>query len=407
MKAETNPSFERRRLLKYLAASPLLANPLISQALAGDSFQSLAANNGFYKDNLNELISQAEQALSVFDYERVARATLPPAHYGYVATGVDGNQTLRANREAFDDIQLRARRMADFSRFDMSVKLFGESWPSPIALAPVSSQANMHYEGDVATARAAGKTNTLQIHSTFASKSLEAVNKAYGRPVWFQLYAEQNWGQTLQIIRRAENAGCEVVVFTVDMFAGSNRETMKRFATADNRQCSACHTKGHFEKPMTEGMDYKLAKFLTWDYVRRLKDSTKMKLVVKGIVTAEDARLCIANGADGIVVSNHGGRALETNRATIECLPEIVAEVKGAVPVLIDSGFRRGTDVFKALALGADAVCIGRPYLWGLAAFGSDGVEGVIKLLRAELALTMKKVGAVQTGHFGPEFLSY
>jgi len=382
-----------------------VSSTLMQKVLARDSFEVLSASNASYKETLNELIASADQAMNVFDFERVAQATLPPAHYGYVATGVDGNETMRANREAFTGIKLRARRMADMSKFDMSVKLFGKTWPSPIGLAPVSSQANMHPEGDVATGRAAGKTNTLHIHSSFASKSLEEVNEANGRPVWFQLYAAEEWSTTLKMIRRAESAGCEVLVFTIDMFVGSNRETLNRFIAADNRPCEACHTKGHFEKPMTAGMNYQFAEYLTWDYVKRLKDSTKMKLVVKGVVAAEDARLSIQNGADGIVVSNHGGRALETGRATIDCLPEIVAEVNKEVPLLIDSGFRRGTDVFKALALGADAICIGRPYLWGLAAFGSDGVEAVINILRKELELTMKKSGAVRTEMIDKAFL--
>ncbi|MGS2722226.1 alpha-hydroxy acid oxidase [Porticoccus sp. GXU_MW_L64] len=394
--SEKNRQEQRRKLLKYFAASPLalagVLSPWSSRLLADDT--RLEAMNSSYGE-LDKLIKSVNEAVNVFDFEKVAKATLPPAHYGYVATGVDDNRTLQANRAAFSTIQLRARRMVDISRFNMSVELFGKKWPSPIALAPVSSQASMHPLGDIATGQSCGKTQTLQIHSSFASKSIEQVSQAAGTPPWFQLYAADSWDTTMKMVRRAEAAGCEVMVLTIDMYGGSNRETLKRFINADNRDCQACHTKGHFEKPMTAGMNYQIANSLTWAYVRRLKDSTKMKLILKGVVTGEDALLAIKNGADGIIVSNHGGRAAETGRATIDSLPEVIAAVKGKVPVLIDSGFRRGTDIFKALALGADAVCIGRPYLWGLAAFGAEGVEGVIGLLRKELELIMKKTGAV------------
>lgn len=409
MNNTNNRLIDRRRLIKYLASSPLLAagivNPWWRKVKANDSFETLIARNDFYKDELNKLITSADKAINVFDFERVAEAKLPPAHYGYIATGVDGNETMKANREAISNIQLRARRLVDFSRFDMSVELFGETWPSPIALAPVSSQANMHHEGDIATGLACGETKTLQIHSTFSSKPIEDVIAANGRAVWFQLYAAKNWDTTLKMVKRAEAAGCKVLVLTIDMYGGFNRETLSRFIAADNRDCKACHTKRHFEKPMTAGMNYQFGEYLTWDFVKRLKDSTKMKLVIKGVVTAEDARLSIESGADGILVSNHGGRAAETGRASIESLPEVANEINGSVPLLIDSGFRRGTDVFKALALGADAICIGRPYLWGLAAFGSEGVKGVINIMRAELELIMKKAGAVQIDMIDTSFV--
>lgn len=387
------PFQQRRTFLSYLEASPLLGVSLLNLP----SSKVLAQQdplNPFYKTDLTDIIDSVDQALNVFDFEKVARKVLPPAHYGYVATGVDDNLTEKANREGLARIQLRARRLVDFSKLDMSVNLFGETWPSPIALAPVSSQGSRH-------------SQTLQMYSTFSSRSIEEVNEAYGRAVWFQLYAAKEWQTTLKMIRRAETAGCKFMVFTVDMFGGSNRELSQRYIRADNRDCKTCHIETHFRsKPMTRDIDYQFADGLAWSYVQQLKDNTKMKLLVKGIVTAEDARLCIENGADGIIVSNHGGRAAETGRASIDCLPEVVAAIAGRVPVLIDSGFRRGTDIFKALALGADAICIGRAFMWGLAAFGEQGVATVIKLLRAELALIMKKTGGLSCDQIDSSFLT-
>lgn len=401
MKNDNSLSTSRRQLLKYLVSSPVaissVSTGIISRVMADELDLNPYPVNSYYSESITDLISSSDQALNVFDFERVARYKLPPAHYGYLATGVDDNYTLIENRTAFDRIKIRARKLFDTTTVDMSVNLFGETWPSPIALAPVCCQRSWYPEGDIATARASGETNSLFIYSTLSSIPIELVNETYKSPVWFQLYAGEDWNSTLKLIKRAETSGCKTMVFTVDM-AGINfrvnRESLQRFIAIDNRTCNTCHTKSQVEsKPLTGGMGYVMNDGLTWEYVKRLKSATKMNLLIKGIVTSEDARLCIDNGADGIIVSNHGGRALETGVATINCLEEITKEVSGKIPVLVDSGFRRGTDIFKALALGADGVCIGRPYIWGLASFGSDGVGTVIKILRAELELAMKRSG--------------
>src|ERR1039457_6544111 len=259
-----------------------------------------------------------------------------------------------------------------------------------------------HPEGEVAVARAAAKKHHLQILSTVASSSVEEVTAARGAPVWQQLYPTNDWAVTRAIIKRAEAAGSPVLVFTVDLHENSNRETIARARSVDDRDCSVCHESSFgayaHTKPMLDGVDPSKARALypsnlTWDFVKRLKDATKMKLILKGIVTREDAQLAVEHGADGMVVSNHGGRAEESLRPTIECLPEVVEAVKGKVPVLIDGGIRRGTDVFKALALGATAVGIGRPYAWGLAAFGQPGVEAVLAIMRRELETIMRQAG--------------
>jgi len=379
----------RRALLKFLAASPLLSELMPLRHAWGQ----------------DDLIGSPADGLDVFDFEAVARNALPPAHWGYMATGVDGEETLRANREGFRRYQLRTRRFVDVSRIDMSTEVLGMKLSSPIVLCPVGSQKAFHAEGEVAVARAAKSRDNLQILSTVSSSPVEDVIEARGGPIWYQLYTTDDFAVTTRLVKRAEAAGCPVVAVTVDLPNGRNTVTAARFAQHDSRPCLSCHeagpggnpAAGPGTKPMFAGIDTRglatSSPSLTWDFIKRLKDVTGMKVVIKGLESGEDAALAVTNGADGIVVSNHGGRATETGRGTIESLPEIVAAVGGRVPVLVDGGFRRGTDVFKALALGASAVGIGRPYIWGLSSFGQQGVERVIDVLENELRLAMVGCG--------------
>jgi isopentenyl diphosphate isomerase/L-lactate dehydrogenase-like FMN-dependent dehydrogenase len=372
---------DRREFLRFLASSPLLA-----------------------WEPEERLIGAPSEALSVFEFEPLAKKLLPKAHYGYLASGVDDDVTLRANREAFSRIQIRPRRLVDVSKVDLSIRLFGTVWETPIVLAPVGSQMAFHSEGEVAVARAAKAKGHLQILSTMTTASVEEVTAARGAPIWYQLYPTAKWAVTESLVRRAEAAGCPVLVLTVDLPVVSHRETAEKLARLDQRDCSACHDRGEAtyfrvgRKPMFDGVDTAGlvdldAPALTWDFIDRLRSFTRMKILLKGIVTREDAKLALERGVDGIIVSNHGGRAEESARGTIESLPEVVEQVNGKIPVLVDSGFRRGTDIFKALALGADAIAVGRPYLWGLAAFGQPGVEAVLDILRKELALAMRLAG--------------
>jgi len=265
-------------------------------------------------------------------------------------------------------------------------------------------------------ARAAKAKGHLQILSTMTTASVEDVTKAREAPIWYQLYPTARWSVTEALVRRAEAAGCPVVVLTVDLPVISNRETAAELARLDERECSVCHGESstYFRverKPMFDGLDVSgltelNAPALTWDIISRLKRVTRMQVFLKGIVTREDATLAVENGADGVIVSNHGGRAEESARGTLESLPEVVEAVSGRIPVLIDSGFRRGTDIFKALALGADAICIGRPYLWGLAAFGQPGVEAVLEILRKELALAMRLAGVTSIRGITRDFVT-
>jgi 4-hydroxymandelate oxidase len=286
------------------------------------------------------------------------------------------------------------------SNIDLSAQIFGQRVNAPIFMCPVGAQQAFHAEGEVAVARAAKTKNALQVLSTVTNFSVEDVAAARGGPGWYQLYATSDWPTTERMVKRAEQAGCTALAWTVDL-AARNLEPIARYDRDQDPACQACHSGGNeaswAKKHMFDGVDMSKVRMgiggLTWSYVERLKKATSMKVLVKGIVTREDAVRCLDAGADGIMVSNHGGRADETLRGAIDCLPEVVAAVRGRVPVFCDSGFRRGTDVFKALALGATAVGIGRPYIWGLGAFGQEGVERVLDILARELRIVMMQMG--------------
>jgi 4-hydroxymandelate oxidase len=377
-------SRNRRNFLRFLAGSPLFAKAW-AEGLPG-----VPAS----------IITSPKDALNIMDFEEAGRKMVPPAHWGYMATGVEDDATLKLNHEAYSHIQLRPRRLIDVSKIDMSVELFGKAYETPIYICPVGSQKAFYpAEGELATARAAKAKHHLQVLSTQTSTPVEEVAQALGTPPWYQLYMPLTWDATEKLVKRVEDAGCPVLAWTIDLLGGRDTETSERYRKVDTRDCTQCHNSprgGSMAKPkpmfrdIPQGFNPPQA---TWEYVGRLKKMTKMKLVLKGIETGEDARLAVEHGVDGIMVSNHGGRANEDLRATIQSLPEVVDAVNGRVPVMVDGGVRRGADVYKALALGAKAVGIGRPYIWGLSAFGQPGVERVLEILRAELELTMKQLG--------------
>jgi isopentenyl diphosphate isomerase/L-lactate dehydrogenase-like FMN-dependent dehydrogenase len=380
--------FERRRLLRYLAALPLTG---VSAAAIAKALSSTAPAPVALADVLN-----------VMEFEALARAALPPAHFGYLATGVDDDRTVALNHEAFSRVEIRSRRLVDVSHLDLSVKILGTTWPSPVYLSAVSSQRAFHPEAEIATARAAASRGALMMLSMAGSTSVENVAAARRAPVWMQLYATDEWAVTTALVKRAESAGCPAIALTVDNIPGRNNETLQRAMRADTRTCTNCHVNNSHDfwlkAPMFAGLDVSKVtghtpRNLSWEYVDRLRQVVTGKLILKGIVTGEDAERCLSHGVDAIVISNHGGRDEETLRSTLECLPEVVAAVRGRIPVLIDGGVRRGTDVFKALALGATAVGIGRPQVWGLAAFGQPGVEAVLDMFTRELKVIMGQAG--------------
>ena len=384
----------RREFLKFLAASPLLTD-----------FSVFAQE---VEETIGERLTDPSEVINVFEMEAIAREKMPPAHFGYLSTGVDSDITLRANRAGFTRFQIKPRRLVDVSQTDTSVNILGTEASSPIFLCPVGSHGAYHPEAELGTARAAAAKGHHMILSTQASTSIEEVTEARGAPLWFQLYPTNRWEYTVAMLQRAEAAGCTAVCLTIDLPGGRNTETQQIFTRQDTRTCSSCHT-GQ-AKPIFDGLNMRGVGLnnpaMTWDVIARMKDVTDMKVFIKGIEVAADSALAVQYGADGIVVSNHGGRATETDKSTIECLPEIVSAVNGRIPIIIDSGFRRGTDVYKALAMGASAVGIGRPYCWGLGAFGQAGVERVLDLLNRELLITMQGSGTPTINSIGPDYVN-
>jgi 4-hydroxymandelate oxidase len=380
----------RREFLKFLLASPYVA------ALGGAAAFLEQHARAEPAQSTSDVISSPAEALSVFDFEEAAHRKVLPGHWAYMASGVDDDATLRANREVFRHVQLRPRRLHDPSKVDMRVDLFGTIYASPIYLCPTGGEKSFHTDGELAVARAAKARNTVQVLSTAASSGIEDVNKALGRPAWYQLYAPNTWEANEALLKRVDTAGSSVIALTVDNITGRNSETYLRTRPKDLAQCGACHPNGPGSgpRPMTADLPRGGARVpVDWALVDRLRKAWKGKFIIKGIDTREDAKLCLEHGLDAVWVSNHGGRATETLRATLEALPEVVNEVGNRIPVLVDGGFRRGTDVFKALALGAKGVGIGRPFLWGLGAFGQAGVDRVLEILQGELKLVMGNCG--------------
>lgn len=405
----------RRAFLKFLAASPLAAigaKPALAELIR--TIEELPADQ-MWRALPEGAITSADQAVNIFDFETLTKHRLPPAHYGFLSSGVGGEETLAADRAAFSKYQLLPSRLVDVSQSDLTTDLLGESFASPVAMSPVGSQIVFHSEAEVAVARAAAQGNHLQILSTQTNMPLEAVNKARGRPVWYQLYASDSEELARQRIAFAEEAGCPVLVVTVDLVGARKLETKDLLRRTDTRVCKMCHGGATIEEsvrflPMYRDFDLSgvtnpMDPAMTWDKLERLRDGTGMKVVIKGLMSPADARTAVARGFDGIIVSNHGGRADESGFASIDALAPVLAAVDGRIPVIVDSGFRRGADIVKALAMGASAVCVGRPYIWGLTAFGTEGVRKVMQLLDAETLFMLQQVGANRPSDLTPDLV--
>jgi len=410
----------RRKFLNFLAASPLVGTPTVASTIAtllasasgeapAQSYDVLrGATRAFGPDGI---ITKPGDALDVFEFEPAAKKAVfaqgAPGHWGYLESGVDGDVTRDANHTAYAKYNIRVQRLIDARKIDTSVKIFGETWGSPIFCCPVSSLGAYDPEAGVAVARAAGKRKHQMILSTVDNASIADVNKAHGWPAWFMLYPTDDWNVTQALVQEAERAGSPAIVLTVDRQGGRNTEDLFRERRLDHRDCTGCHQPGFANevsrKANFTGIDVSKVTNLygtgmTWGFVDRLRGIVKGKLLLKGIMTGEDAKESLRHGVDGLIVSNHGGRAEESGQATIGVLVEVVDAVGGKVPVLIDGGVRRGTNVLKALALGATAVGIGRPYVWGLASFGEPGVDRVLEILDDEFTTIMRQVGALNIG---------
>jgi isopentenyl diphosphate isomerase/L-lactate dehydrogenase-like FMN-dependent dehydrogenase len=342
-----------------------------------------------------------DEVLDVFQMQRLAQKALDPEAWHFVVNGADDMRTLEANRAAFDAWQLRVRRLVDVSRIDMGVEILGQKLPTPILLAPAGGQQTLHADAELATVRGAAERGHLMIVSTTSSNSVAEIREAGAAPLWFQLYPSPDQGLMRHLLAGAEAAGCLAVVVTVDSPTRGNREGERWFSRISTRKAPLRmgNLEGYKGPPRIGDAS------LTWAIVDWLRANTRLPILLKGIVTREDAELAVRRQVDGLIVSNHGGRQEESGRGTLECLPEVVAAVKGRMPVLMDGGIRRGTDVFKALALGADAICIGRPYLFGLAAYGDKGVAKVLAILDSELQRSMQFAGTTSIAAIKPAFV--
>jgi isopentenyl diphosphate isomerase/L-lactate dehydrogenase-like FMN-dependent dehydrogenase len=336
------------------------------------------------------------EPVNIFDYEALAQTRMVPAFWDFYQGGSDDEVTLRANRTAFERIRLRPRVLVDVSAgaLDMRTMVLGTPVSMPILIAPTALHCLAHPEGECATARGAGMANTLMVASTTSTRSLEEIAQAASGPLWFQLYVYYSLEVAEKLVRRAEAAGYRAIVLTVDLPYLGNREKDRR----NNVTIPPPPFREANLVDVDEDIDGQGWVVLTWEAVSWLRSITSLPILLKGILTAEDALLAIEHGVAGIIVSNHGGRQLDTAIASIEALPEIVEAVAGRCEVYIDGGIRRGTDILKALALGARAVLVGRPVLWGLAASGAEGVYHVLEILRKELELAMALSGRPTLG---------
>jgi 4-hydroxymandelate oxidase len=339
--------------------------------------------------------------INLFDYEPLAKARLEPSAYDYYAGGSEDEVTLRENRAAYSRIRLRPRMLVGVGQIELATTVLGTPISLPVMVPPVAFHGLAHADGEVATARGAGAAGTLMVVSTPANRSLEEVAEAATGPLWFQLYVYKDRAVSESLVRRAEAAGYRALVLTVDLPVLGRREADLRngfglpahlrqgnFTGRDEVRPTAPGASG-----LAQAVTAEYDPSLTWDALAWLHSLTQLPIVVKGILTGEDATRAVEHGADAVAVSNHGGRQLDTAVSSIEALPEVVEAVAGRCEVYVDGGIRRGTDVLKALALGARAVCVGRPVIWGLAVAGEEGVQHVLELLRHELELDMALAG--------------
>ena len=360
--------------------------------------------------------------VAVADLERRAVEAMEPRAANYVGAGAGTEETMRANVEAFRRHRIVPRMLRDVASRDLSTTLLGTAMPAPLLLAPIGVQKVVHPDGELATARAAAAVGVPMITSTASHFSLEEIAEAGGdAPRWFQLYWPNDPELARSMVERAERAGYGAIVLTVDTFipGWKPRDLQQAWLPFLNGLGVANYFqdpvfRGRLEKPPEEDVGAATGQFLavqanpalSWDDLAQLREMTSLPILVKGIQHPEDAREAVRRGVDGIIVSNHGGRQVDGAIASIEALPAIAEAVGGELAILFDSGIRGGADALKALALGADAVCLGRPYLWGLALEGQAGVEAVLKMVLAELDLTMALCGLTRPEEIGPGLLA-
>jgi 4-hydroxymandelate oxidase len=349
-------------------------------------------------------------------FEPLARRRLSQMAYDYVRSGGADEISMRENRAGFERLKLSPRVLVDVSQIDTRVNLFGSEFESPILLAPIAYHRLYHAEGEIATARGASAAGAGLVISTFTTRAIDDIARNTQRPIWFQLYVQRDRAFTKDMVQRAVAAGCKAVCLTVDTPVLGNRYGQLSFGLPKELECvhlrglslktpaAAQVTQGHNTQRSTI-YDGLFDPSFNWNDLEWLRSVAEVPVILKGVLSAEDGKRAVERGADGVIVSNHGGRNLDTVPATIDALPRVVEAVSGRIPVMLDSGIRRGTDVLMALALGAKAVFVGRPYIYGLALGGAKGVERVISILRDELERAMALTGRRSIAEIDPSVL--
>jgi len=358
-------------------------------ARSADAAQTLASRS------TDDPATHLDELVSLLDFEAAAQRRISHMVWEYYS-GVADEITLRWNREAYDRLRLRPRVLVDVSKIDTGTRLFGQELAHPILLAPAADHRMIHPDGEAATARGAGSTNTIFVLSSFTNTCVEDVARDASAPLWFQLYVQRDREFTRDIVQRAAAAGCRALCVTVDTptFGARNRQARAKYELAPGL------TRPHLPRPGNRSSAAGSQVFpdwtepaLTWRDIGWLRSIVKIPVLLKGVLNPDDAERAVQEGVAGIIVSNHGARNLDTVPATADALPCVTEKVAGRIPVLVDGGIRRGTDVVKALALGASAVLIARPYLYGLAVAGERGVQRVVEILRNELEMAMGLLG--------------
>lgn len=387
------------KLLALGAGALGLTNSSLPAAQDSDGNSPDPAPEGADAASVNSLASPAREPVNVFDFQALAQRALPRATYDYITTGSTDEVTLHDNIAAFRRIRLLPPLLFGVAETDTSTTVLKQPISLPILLAPVAGQSLYHPQGALASARAAAAAGTIFGVSSSAGNSVEEIASASDGKKWFQLYVPKDRDIARRLVERVERAGYAAIIVTVDLGERKDADRRNRFALP--RPALLKHL-GDVGFNVNEGMtDPELQSLndnawdlaLGWEFFDWLRSITNLPLLIKGVLRADDARKAVSIGLDGIVVSNHGGRRLDGVPASIDQLPQVVAAVGGRAEVLLDSGIRRGTDVFKALALGARAVLIGRAYAWALAAEGEQGVAKVLGLLREELVSVMLASG--------------
>ena len=376
----------RGLLLSACTLAGISLSPLKSKARSG-AFQQPASS------------TVPAEAINLADFEALARDRVPHMAFEYISGGAADEITLRWNRESLDRIRLRPRILNDVSALDTRVRLFDQELAFPILLAPTSYHKLVHAEGELATARGAGAAGATMVAAMLSTTRVEEIAKVATGPLWFQTYILKDRGFVRDLVRRAESAGCRALCVTVDspVVGVRNRDAKAHFSLpADLERANLrglMRTGGNLRPPEGDIYTPILDASLTWKEIEWLRSFARVPVLLKGVLNPDDADQAVKVGVSGVIVSNHGGRLLDTVPATIDALPDVVEKVAGRVPILVDGGIRRGTDVLKALALGAKSVLIGRPYLYGLGVAGEQGVTRVINILRTEFKMAMALAG--------------